>query len=315
MKISVIVPIYNVSKYIEKCLDSLVNQTLDIEIILVNDGSKENEEELIKPYLKKYKNIKYIKKENGGLSSARNEGIKHASCEFITFLDSDDYIDQNMYLKMYEKAVETKSDIVVCQTVKVYENKNTIINARFNLTNTYRDYLISIPNACNKIYKRSLFEGNFLFKENIWYEDLELIPSLVLKTKKIAFLEEPLYYYVQRSGSIMNQEKFNLKILDILDVLKSLETKFKEFKKYENYQQEIEYLYIEHLFYSTAIRISEYQDESKKYLSEFKKIIKNKFPNWKKNSYLKKKSFKFKLIVKLSSLNLGSLINRLNKMR
>ena len=316
MKLSVIVPIYNVSNYIEKCLDSLVNQTLnDIEIILVNDGSKENEEELIKPYLEKYKNIKYLKKENGGLSSARNYGIKHASGKYIAFLDSDDYIESSMFLEMYNQAIKTKSDIVVCQTKKVYDDKEVIIKASFNLTNDYKDYLLSVPMACNKIYKRSLFEEPFLFKENIWYEDLELIPSLILKTNKITFLEKPFYNYLQREGSITNQDEFNIKILDILKVLESLEERFKKYKRYAEYKEEIEYLYIEHLLYSTSLKIAKYRSESKKYFKEFNKLLNTKFPNWKDNKYLKKKSFKFKLVVKLTSLNMIKLIEILDKMR
>ena len=115
MKVSVIVPIYNVRKYIEKCLDSLVNQTLDdVEIILVNDGSLENEEELIKPYLEKYKNIKYFKKENGGQASARNFGLKRASGEYILFVDSDDYIETTMASKLYKVATEKDLDILIC---------------------------------------------------------------------------------------------------------------------------------------------------------------------------------------------------------
>ena len=105
-KVSVIVPFYNVEKYIDKCLNSLVNQTLeDIEIIIVNDGSKDNSETIAKEYASKYKNkIIYLKKENGGLSDARNYAIPYATGEYIAFLDSDDYVEVNMYEQMYEKA-------------------------------------------------------------------------------------------------------------------------------------------------------------------------------------------------------------------
>ena len=108
VKVSIIVPVYNVEKYIDKCLQTLVNQTLeDIEIIIVNDGSTDNSEEIIKQYLQAYKNkIKYVIKENGGLSDARNYGMKYATGEFIAFLDSDDYVDVTIYEKMYKKAIE-----------------------------------------------------------------------------------------------------------------------------------------------------------------------------------------------------------------
>ena len=113
-KVSVIVPVYNVEKYIDKCLKSLVNQTLsDIEIIVVNDGSTDNSETIIKQYLEKYQNkIKYVIKQNGGLSDARNYGMKFATGEYIAFLDSDDYVDNTIYEKMYNKATEEQCDFV-----------------------------------------------------------------------------------------------------------------------------------------------------------------------------------------------------------
>ena len=110
-KVSVIVPVYNVEKYIEKCLESLVNQTLkDIEIIIVNDGSKDKSEKIINKFLSKYKNIVYVEKQNGGLSDARNYGMKYAKGEYIAFLDSDDYVDTTIYEKMYNKAKEENAD-------------------------------------------------------------------------------------------------------------------------------------------------------------------------------------------------------------
>ena len=111
-KVSVIVPIYNVEKYIKKCLNSLVNQTLqEIQIILVNDGSKDKSGEIAKEYAQMYKNkILYLEKENGGLSDARNYGIPYAEGEYIAFIDSDDYIDENAYEEMYDKAKKENSD-------------------------------------------------------------------------------------------------------------------------------------------------------------------------------------------------------------
>ena len=121
VKVSVIVPVYNVYDYLGKCLDSLVNQTLkDIEIIVVNDGSPDNSEEIIDIYKKKYKCIKAYKKENGGLSDARNYGIKRAQGEYIAFIDSDDYVDTQMLEKMYQKAKKDNLDIVVCDVYNVY---------------------------------------------------------------------------------------------------------------------------------------------------------------------------------------------------
>ena len=115
-KVSVIVPFYNVEGYIEKCLDTLVNQTLeDIEIIVVNDGSKDNSILIVKRFLEKYpEKIVYLEKENGGLSDSRNYALPHAKGEYVAFLDSDDYVEKDMYEKMYEIAKKENSDMVEC---------------------------------------------------------------------------------------------------------------------------------------------------------------------------------------------------------
>ena len=316
MKVSVIVPVYNVYKYLDKCLNSLVNQTLkDIEIIIVNDGSKENEEEIINKYLDKYSNIKYYKKENGGLSSARNYGISKSIGKFIGFVDSDDYVDINMYEKMYNAAESNEADIVVCNVENIYETYSQKINTRYFNTSVDSDYMLAAPMACNKLVKRELLQNQFLFKKNIWYEDLELIPTLVLETKKIVFLNDYYYKYLQRKGSIMNQQKFNDKILDIKIVLSSIESKFQEFNKLEKYSQELEYLHIEHLLYSTPLRICLYKEEGKRYLDEISNLFKEKYPNWKNNKYFKMKSIKFKVICYLTYLKKRNIINMLSKFK
>ena len=123
-KVSVIVPVYNVENYIEKCIDSLLGQTLeDIEIIIVNDGSTDNSKDKIMPYIENFPNkIKYLEKQNGGLSSARNYGMPSATGEYIAFLDSDDYVEYDMYEKLYNKAKSEDFDVTVCNVNYIYDN-------------------------------------------------------------------------------------------------------------------------------------------------------------------------------------------------
>ena len=290
-KVSVIVPVYNVEKYLSKCLDSLVNQTLkDIEIIVVNDGTKDNSQSIIDKYTKKYsKKIKSYIKENGGLSSARNYGLKYAKGEYISFIDSDDYVDLQMFEKMYNEAINNKFDIVVCDTINVYEDKEVYIKSNLGYNdNDINNYIISPPMACCRIYSRKLFEKN-KFKEGIFYEDLELTPSFALYTNKIGFLEEGLYFYLQRTGSIMKQKKFNNRLLDIFDVLEKNYNLL-----YKDYSKEVEYMYITHLLRTATLRFLDY--DKKEYLYKINKIMKEKFPNWNKNIYYKKSSKKLKLI-------------------
>ena len=313
VKVSVVVPVYNVEKYLDKCLTSLVKQTLkDIEIIVVNDGTKDNSQEIIDKYTKKYpKKVKGFIKENGGLSSARNYGLKYAKGEYIAFIDSDDYVELDMFEKMYNKAINNNYDIVVCDTIEVDEkNGNKVYKkSNFNYSNNdIKNYIIAPPMACTRLYKINIFD-EIIFEEGIFYEDLNLIPSLVLKTDSIGFVEEGLYYYLQRSGSIMKQKQFNEKLLDIFKVLQ------KNYDLLNNkYPKEVEYLYITHLLRTTSMRFLDYKD-SNKYLERINNEIKDKFPDWRKNKYYKKSSIKLKIICNLAYNKQYFLLKLLTKLK
>ena len=291
IKVSIIVPVYNVEKYISRCLDSLVDQTLkEIEIIVVNDETPDNSEKIILEYTNKYKNIKYYKKKNGGLSDARNYGIGYASGEYIAFVDSDDYVDLSMFEKMYKKAKTDNLDIVVCDSIEVYIDKTILKRSNFNYSDSViKNYIISPPMACIRLYKKNLFD-KVRFTKDIYYEDLFLNPSLVNLTSKIGFLEEGLYYYVQRNDSIMKQSSYSTKLLDIFKVLK-----YNKDILYNNYPNEIEYLYISHLLRTASLRFLDY-DNYKDLISKIKEEIKENFSNYNKNIYYKKSSVKLKII-------------------
>ena len=295
--VSIIVPVYNVEKYIDKCLNSLVNQTLkNIEIIVVNDGTKDNSQKIIDKYTKKYSFIRSYIKENGGLSSARNYGLKHAKGEYIAFVDSDDFVDKNMFEQMYLYAKNNKYDIVVCDTINVYNDKQSyrISNLKYS-DDDVKNYIISPPMACIRIYKKNIFE-KVSFKEGILYEDLNLTPSLVQYTKKIGFINKGYYYYYQRINSIMKQTNFNEKLLDIFEVLNNNYDLL-----YNTYPEEIEYLYITHLLRTTTLRFLDFDKKIiRKYLRKINDEIEEKFPNWRSNRYYKKSSFKLKLICLLA---------------
>jgi len=296
MKVSVIVPVYNVYDYIDKCLDSLVHQTLkEIEIIVVNDGSPDNSEEIIKKYEKKYKNIKYVIKENGGLSDARNYGLKYATGDYISFVDSDDYVSLDMFEKLYNQIIKDKADVFVCEFNYVYPD-GKIIRSYSNLDYTDipdKKYLISPPMAWTRLYKKELFK-NLRFKKGIYYEDLEMNPKVIKYTKKITFVNEGLYYYIVRSGSIMRQNTFNEKLMHIFDVLDSNKKLL-----IKDYPDEIEYMYIDHLLRTASLRFMDY-DNYKDNINKIVDIFNKDFPNWQNNIYYKKCSKKMKLICHLA---------------
>lgn len=287
-KVSVIVPVYNVEKYLEKCLESLVNQTLkDIEIIIVNDGSTDNSEIIINKYLNKYKEkIKYLKKENGGLSDARNFGMKYATAEYIAFLDSDDYADITTYEKMYNKAIEENCDFVECNFIWKYENKE-IKDTGVVYKNKHEMFENARVIAWNKLIKRDLLNKvNIEFPKGLRYEDVEFFYKLLPYINKVGFVKDYLIYYVQRENSIVNTQ--NERTKEIFTVLDNVINYYKESELYNNYKTELEYTYTRLLLCSSFLRVVKIKDKNirKEQVNQTWKNLNNKFPNWKKNKIL-----------------------------
>ena len=289
IKVSVIVHVYNVEKYLEKCLNSIANQTLkEIEILIINDGTKDNSQEIIDKYTKKYKNIKSFIKENTGLSDTRNYGISKAKGKYIAFVDSDDYIDTTMYEKLYKKAISNNYDIVVCDLYYDYGNK--LIQSSSNVKNdttNIKEVMINIyPTAWNKIYKKELLE-NIKFKKGVWFEDVEFIYRLLPSVKNIGVVSEPLYYYVQRQGQITS--KVDKRVYNCIDNLNGIVKYYKDNQYYEEYYYELEYIYVRYIYATFLKTATKY--EYKEYLRAIDEAIKNvkkNFPKYKKNPYLRR---------------------------
>lgn len=225
-KISIIIPVYNVEKYIVKCIESVLNQSYsNLEILLIDDGSLDKSGDICETYGKKNKNVKVFHKENGGLSDARNFGLSKCTGDYVFFLDSDDWINQNTVLKLYLLLKDNKADISECQFLKVYyndevrkynENQNKIhtyifdgIEASINLRNYKYNQVVS----WNKLYTKSLFD-DIKFPKGKYHEDEFTTYKILYKCNKIVVTDEKLYYYRQTPNSIMNAT-FNEKRLDI----------------------------------------------------------------------------------------------------
>lgn len=286
-KISAIVPVYNVEGYLEKCLDSLVNQTLkEIEIIVVNDGSKDNSQEIIDKYVKKYPKImKSIIKENGGQGSARNIGMDKAKGEYISFIDSDDFVELDMFAKMYNKAKEKNSDIVICGNKNYSESYSFISQELPN-----HEILLGKFAVWNKIYKRKFIVNNDIsFRCNCWYEDLDFTMDAYLVSNRIDFVDECFYNYLIRFGSTMNNNNIE-KNLDLIDSFDSLIEYCNKKGIYEQNKDKIEFVCIHHIYIYAISRIlntkNKYNDKLK-IINEFKKYMSTNFPYYKYNKYLK----------------------------
>ena len=293
-KVSVIVPVYNVEEYLERCLDSLVNQTLkDIEIIIVNDGSTDGSKEKIQKYINTYKNIVYLEKKNGGLSSARNYGIPYAKGEYIGFVDSDDYVELTMYEKMYNKAIEEKSDMVECDFIWEYPNKK-----REDIGKVYSSKKEAIIEArvvaWNKIIKKDIIEKTKItFPEGLRYEDIEFFYKIVPYLDKISFVKETLVHYVQRESSIANTQ--NERTGEIFKIWENVLNYYIENNIFNEYRSELEYSYTRILLCSSLKRIIKVKDRKvrKALIKLTWQNLNKKFPQWKQNKYLNStKSFK-----------------------
>lgn len=225
--ISVIVPVYNVEEYLPKCLDSIINQTYkNIEIIIVNDGSTDKSGIICDEYANKDIRIKVIHKENGGLSDARNRGIDIANGDYIGFVDSDDYIAEDMYEYLYDFAVENDLDVAMCSSCDVYKDK--IIRPKNFKSIILEDKEKIIENifvnqhggsgigVCNKLFKYNVIK-NIRFDFGKTYEDVYFALKWIGNTNKFGRDSEVKYYYVQREESITHQKFYNDKILDVVD--------------------------------------------------------------------------------------------------
>ena len=210
-KFSIIIPVYNVEKYLRKCLNSVFSQNYkNYEVIVVNDGTKDNSMDIVKDYP-----VKVINQKNQGLSVARNNGVKKATGEYILFLDSDDYIEKGL-LEAIDKSLDNKPDIVRFQIGEVFEDGKKIeYNEKpftdkngqeaFKLITKYH----FVENAwCYAIRREYYLKNKFKFKENTFHEDFGLLPLVIIKAKKVNSIDYIGYNYLQRQGSIMNNNEY-----------------------------------------------------------------------------------------------------------
>jgi glycosyltransferase involved in cell wall biosynthesis len=229
-KISIIVPVYNVERFIHDCIESILEQTfVDFELILVNDGSNDLSESICDEYSKKDKRITVIHKENGGQSSARNRGIDTAKGEFIGFVDSDDWVDKDMYNILYTKAIETNADITACNLVqynkesngKLYTDNTAIqlFDRNSAMHELYLNERLTFS-PCNKLYKKELFQG-IRFKEGYILEDMDFAYRIIHQANRIYYTGQALYNYRYNDKSTM-RKVFSKKRLDEFDVRKNM---------------------------------------------------------------------------------------------
>lgn len=280
IKYSFIVPVYNTEKYLKKCLDSLVNQTYkDFEIIVVNDGSTDKSSNIISKYQKKYKNIIVINKENEGLSMARNRGVQKSSGKYIIFVDSDDYVS-NKLLEEVDKKIDD-SDILRFQIAtedEDYTKINEYHEEEFESMRGYDafKYLSSYhfvePAWSYVIRKNYYIENKFSFKRGVYHEDFGLIPYVIYKARKVKSVDFIGYYYIQRNGSIMNNNDYKKTVKKAFDMLEQYKT-MRLFAKNINRKNNLDDYFLSYISNSVIVKARELKkDERKVYINELKKL-------------------------------------------
>jgi glycosyltransferase involved in cell wall biosynthesis len=241
-KVSVIIPVYNVVKYIDKCINSVINQTYaNLEIIIIDDGSTDHSGLICDAYAKLDKRIIVVHKTNGGLSSARNVGINESTGEFLSFIDSDDYVEKDMIEKLVGSCLTNSADIAVCGRFRVVNGKIVDENSQRNpiiwgkdeaverlLTRTNIDHSV-----CDKLFRKRLFDG-LRFPVGRYYEDMFVTVKLLYRTNSVVHIGETKYYYLNRDDSITHEEFSPRKIdyyyacLDISDFITKEMPRLKE---------------------------------------------------------------------------------------
>ena len=288
--ISIIVPSYNAEKSIDKCITSLINQTKkELEFIIINDGSTDSTEEIIKKY--KDKRIKYFKNKNSGIGKTRNFGIEKAKGKYLMFVDSDDYLENDACFSLFNKIEKNNSDVVVSNFYKVYDNRKESINIlEFNnCTLEEKPDLINIVNTApwNKIYRTSLIkDNNVFFPENIKYEDAPFVLECLDKASKISQIDEYTYNYVIHNNSettVRDEKVFDIfKIIDMIRIY---------FSDKDYMKEELDYYIVSMLMnYNIQQRNQKDKKIGMKFIDESFDYLNKYVPNYRNNKYFKKRS-------------------------
>ena len=301
--ISIIVPIYNASKYLKKCLDSLVNQTKkELEFILINDGSTDDSESIIKSY--EDDRIKYFKRSNHGIGKTRNFGINKSTGKYIMFLDSDDYLEENACEILYKKIDKERLDLVVCDFYRVVNDSKIIEKITSFKSASLKDnpnLLLNVNLApWNKIYRSDLIKNNDIkFIEDLKYEDAPFVVLSLLKSKKIGKVDKTLVYYTihEKSETTVRDERI-FDIIKIVDIIRGY------FKDYDWSSDAVDTLTIKILVnYNIQQRNISDKKLRDKFIDETFDYFERNIPNYKSNIYFKERNMLKSFIEKNKGLS------------
>lgn len=287
MKISVIVPVWGVEKYLAKCLDSLVHQSVPVKVLVINDSSPDKSQDIIDEFKEKYPDLieSYIKP-NGGIADVRNYGLSKVETEYFGFLDSDDYAEPDMFEKLLNVIEKEKADVAVSQFYWEYPDHKVL-----GLDGPYeagKQMMVQqMATLWNKLYRTEWVKSIPLqFPTGYRYEDAYFLYCLAPFVRKVVFVEEPFVHYVQREGSITHNH--NEKVKDMVHVFESILDFYRKNDLYEQYKCELEYLFTKFFLGNSFLRSVQIKDKKlrNETLEMSYRVLSENFPDYMKNPYL-----------------------------
>ena len=306
MDISIIIPLFNAKKFLERCVKSvalaLKNFDGKCEIVIIDNGSTDGSYKLAEKLAKDNSLICLSKCPVAGAAAVRNFGILEAKGKYVWFVDADDEVKPNSVTSLMKKAEETTADLVMMGATRVYTDGHT-------------DYLSAVkpeePNYKSRfvrygagpwqflIRRKWWLEHGFKFREGIIHEDMEIISSLILYTENFSAVDEPLYIYYQNDDSVLHKKKWDPHYLDIFEALEGLYKRFEVAGMVDKYRGELEWFFIWNLLIDSAKDFAKFT-EGRGGFERSREMLKKYFPTWRKNKFLRQKSFKLRIRVQLN---------------
>lgn len=303
--VSIIVPVYNTEKYLRKCLTSLVNQSLeDIEIIVIDDGSKDNSCEIIQEFTDEYPSkLRFVHRENGGISDARNMGMEMAKAETIAFVDSDDSVHEHFCKDLYEKLIKDNLDVVVCDFEEVYESGKP--SKRVNVGGFEEGTIFEFPHLVfhintspwNKLYRKDFLEKHQIrFPLDVKYEDAPFLHQVLSAGARIGKLDEALVYYLIRKGS--ETTRVNRNVFDIFKVLDLIRESYQQVKDLE-IQKYVEFFCINRITVYNLQQTHQTDADAKyTFIRQGFEYLDSHYKNWRSNPYFIQENGCLKRLIK-----------------
>ena len=314
-KATVIVPVYNVEAYLEKCVQSILAQTEpDFELLLVDDGSTDHSGALCDQLAQKDPRIQVIHQQNQGLGGARNTGIQAAAGDWVLLVDSDDWIEPELLEKTLEAGLREEADLVMFGFRSVDEQGNTLqtfvedVPTDQGLTlKDHPDLLMTAPSAWRRLYRRELLSRTgILYPPRVWYEDIRTTPKLLAAASRVVFLNYVGYDYLSRTGSITKNQNAD-RNREILWAFDDLLPYFQDQGLFERYRQELCYLTLFHAYLTASVRVL-LIDRKHPLLGEFRDYLNKWFPDYRRCKYLPRLNRLHRLLLSLLEKRMYGLV-------